>query len=321
MSKYNIDLDYEIRDIDITGEELKEIKAEANKIITEYKESKENLAVAYLKKVQCLRKLGAGYRVGFIFYEDMGMIHLYDEMGIFIDDKDIKLLLNMALNLSPDMPEVLMQLGLLKDSWSSIETDKDEAKNLFSMAIQLKPDYAAAFNSRAMLFHEKPFDLENKNNFEKDKINFRNAVADLTEAIRIRPFDALYHLNRATFHSKLGEHKEAIEDFSNAINYASDILKEQLKTNVLIYNLRGKGYTELKDFDKAIEDFSETLRLEPDYNNDALLLRGKAYYLACEKDKAKADFEEYLNRKHKDADTAARDKISKLIGVMPEDVL
>jgi tetratricopeptide (TPR) repeat protein len=117
----------------------------------------------------------------------------------------------------------------------------------------------------------------------------------------------------------LGESKEAIEDYSSAINYASDVLKEQLKTNVLIFNLRGKEYTELEDFDKAIEDFSETLRLNLDDDN-TLLLRGKVYYLAGEKDKAKADFEEYINRKRKDADTSARDEISELIGVMPEDI-
>jgi len=57
MSKYNTDLDYVILDIDISKEELKEIMAEADKIISENKESKENLAVAYLKKAQCLRML------------------------------------------------------------------------------------------------------------------------------------------------------------------------------------------------------------------------------------------------------------------------
>ena len=59
MSKYNVDLDYVIIGIDISWDELKEIEAEADKIISENKESNENLAVAYLKKVQCIRKLGS----------------------------------------------------------------------------------------------------------------------------------------------------------------------------------------------------------------------------------------------------------------------
>jgi serine/threonine-protein kinase len=161
--------------------------------------------------------------------------------------------------------------------------------------------------------------MESKANSVKDKINFRNAITDLTEAIRLRPFDALYHLNRGVFHSILGEHKEAVEDFSSAINFASDVLKNKLKTSVLINNLRGKEYTELKEYDKAIEDFSETLRLSPN-NDDTLLMRGRAYYYSGEKDKTKAVFEEYLNRNCKAADTASREKIYQLTGLKPEDI-
>ena len=44
MSKYNIDLDYVMFKIDISRNELKEIMAEADKIISENKESNENMA-------------------------------------------------------------------------------------------------------------------------------------------------------------------------------------------------------------------------------------------------------------------------------------
>jgi len=73
MSKYNTDLDYAILGIDISEEELEEIKAEADKIISENKESRENLAVAYLKKAQCWRKLETGVTGGFILYEYIGL--------------------------------------------------------------------------------------------------------------------------------------------------------------------------------------------------------------------------------------------------------
>ena len=198
------------------------------------------------------------------------------------------------------------------------------------MAIQIKPDYAAAFNNRAMCFrslnevyltdNQEEKDKFEKDQFEKNKGKFKNAVADLTEAIKIRPFDAVYYLNRATFHSRLGEYKEAVEDYSSAIKYASGALKERLNTEVMILNLRGKEYTELKEYGKAIEDFSETLNLKP-HDNETLLLRGKAYYLAGEKDKAKADIQEYLNRKHKETDIAGRKKIHELTGIKLEDIL
>jgi tetratricopeptide (TPR) repeat protein len=192
-----------------------------------------------------------------------------------------------------------------------------------------------------MTFYHKYFDPEGIDNPEKDKRNNRNAISDLTEAIRIRPFDALYYLNRGVFHSRLEEHKEAIEDFLSALNYASDKLKEQFKTDVLIFNLRGKDYLELKDYEKAIEDFSESLRLmnrnlEPKENDkatedfskshslkryaDTLILRGKALFLASAKDKANDDFKEFLKIKQELSDDECCDEINHLIGVKLEDI-
>ena len=57
MSKYDLDLDYAIPNIDISKEELNEIIAEADGIIAENSTNPEKLAVAYLKKGQCLQKL------------------------------------------------------------------------------------------------------------------------------------------------------------------------------------------------------------------------------------------------------------------------
>jgi tetratricopeptide (TPR) repeat protein len=318
MSKYNTDLDYVILDIDISREELKEIMAEADKIISENKESKENLAVAYLKKAQCIRKLYSGKTPETIFY---------DQMGMFSEErKYIKEFLFKALKLLPDMPEALMQLGLLNAHFPfGGKKFREKAIKFFSMAIQLKPNYAAAFNNRAMnfydLFYEHQFLIKNKKYIEKSKNNFRIAVTDLTEAIRIRPFDAVYYVNRGIFYSNLEEYKEAVEDFSNAIHYASDALKDGLlKEGILIFTLRGKAYTELKDYNKAINDFSESFHLKQDHDK-TLLLRGKAYFLAGEKEKAKADITEYLSRKRKTADDASRNEIIRIIGVTPKEYI
>jgi tetratricopeptide (TPR) repeat protein len=349
MSKYNTDLDYVIPEIDISWDELSEIKAEADKIISESKESIKNLAMAYLKRAQIKRKGAGGQTCGYIFYEDPAC-----RFFIAKDKKEFKKLIEKAMELIPDMPEALMQLGLFNAPEWSIG-DYNKAIKFYNRAIQLKPDYAAAFNNRAMLFYQSGFfDDENDKAKEKTKINIRNAVADLTEAIKIRPFDAVYYLNRGVFHSRLGEHKEAIEDFSNAIKYASDALRDRLYTEVLILNLRGKEYTELKDYDKAIDDFSETLHLKQEYDDayltrkkeimelkdddklvdefyeslrsfsnhdETLLLRGKSYYLAGEKDKAKADIEEYLNRQRIVTDENNRNEIIRITGIKPEDIL
>jgi len=329
MSKYDTDLDYVIFDIDISREELEEIKAEADKIISENKKKKKDeetrkiLSLAYLKKAQCRRRLESGLTCNVILYENIGF-------GVFRKEKkSIKKILKKALELSHNMPEALMQLGIINvyDFYDHIDY---KAISFLSMAIQIKPDYAAALNNRAMCFrslarhcfsgNQEEKDKFEKEEFEKNKDKFKSAVDDLTEAIRIRPFDAVYYLNRGVFNSKLKEHKEAVEDFSNAINYASDKKKEPLKKDEKIFNLRGKEYTELKEYDKAIEDFSETLNLIPHYD-DTLLLRAKAYYLAGEKEKAKADIEEYLNRKRKTADDNNRREIINYTGITLEDIL
>jgi len=342
MSKYNTDLDYVILrfnySIGVSYEELKEIEAEADKIILENKESKENLAIAHLKKAQIMIKQTGGQTCGFIFYYETGCRFLSPK------EKEIKKHLEKAMELIPNMPEALMQLGLLYNSGWSEKNSK--AINFVSKAIQIKPDYAAALNNRAMLFYRYGFcDFkDDKEKLEKTKSHYKNAVADLTEAIKIRPFDAIFHLNRGVFHSRLGEHKEAVEDFSNALNNASDILKEKLISEVKIFNLRGKEYTEIKEYNKAIDDFTESLRLiEKDddksrkryeenmeqidmdraYSDffETILLRGKAYYLAGEIDKAKADIQGYINRKHEAVDANNRSEINRIVGVMPEKIL
>jgi tetratricopeptide (TPR) repeat protein len=295
---------------DISKEELNEIIAEADKIISENKENPKEIAVAYLKKAQCLQKLE---QCNVFLMNDLGsqIPQVSGFCGGFIigiDDKkvqpQIKGLLEKALELSPDMPEALMRLGTTYKNLTNEEGHIDKAMDLLTRAIQLKPDYAAALNNRSTIIDKS-----------SGEDNIKKAIADLTEAIRIRSFDATYYGNRAADYSALGMHEKAVEDFSNAIKYGSDAFKKTQN----IFLVRAEEYMKLENYGKAIDDFSESLRLKPD-RNDILLLRGKAYYLAGEKDKAKADFDEYLNRKRNLADDASRAEISKHIGVIPEDI-
>ncbi|GHV17194.1 hypothetical protein FACS189493_4380 [Spirochaetia bacterium] len=56
MSKYNLDIPSLERGVDITDEEISEIIAEADRIITENKEKPGKIAEACFKKSQCLQK-------------------------------------------------------------------------------------------------------------------------------------------------------------------------------------------------------------------------------------------------------------------------
>jgi tetratricopeptide (TPR) repeat protein len=167
------------------------------------------------------------------------------------------------------------------------EGNIDKAIDMYTKAIQLKSDYAAAHNNLGILYGSESYSRAKNGN-----LDFEKAISEYTEAIRIRPFDAVYYINRGGCYSRLKDHVKAIDDFSNAIQYGSD----EFKRKTLIFHLRGQEYTEIKEYEKAIADFSESFRLGPVYNKSQLM-RGFAYLNAGKKDKAKADFDKYLRNK------------------------
>jgi tetratricopeptide (TPR) repeat protein len=214
MSKYDLDFDYAIPKIDISAEELNEIIAEADSIIADNNTSPEKLAVAYLKKAQCLQKIRPD-------------IENFKETQC-----QVKEIIEKVMKLSTNMPEALMQMG----KWYYINGNFNEAINMYTMAIKLKPDYAAAFNNRSIAY---------------SSTELIKAIADSTEAIRIRPFDAIYYFNRGKKYSALGEHEKAIADFSESIRLRPD------QTQTLL--LRGLSYLSTGNEDKAKMDFDEVL--------------------------------------------------------------
>ena len=171
MSKYNLDLDYVTPLIDISEEELNEIITEADKIIQENKESPENLAIAYLKKAQCQQKLEEyreleEYKHGWKYNCRMDQL----DGLLTICDNDMhestKNLLDFekALELSPNMPEALMQKGKYIGSRCD-EESVNKALDMYTTAIQLKRDYAAAYNNRGLLNDMECFFWQPRNSF------------------------------------------------------------------------------------------------------------------------------------------------------------
>jgi tetratricopeptide (TPR) repeat protein len=146
MKKYDIDLDYVIRDVDITEDELVEIIREANTIIKNNKDNAEALACAYLKRAQCI------------------------QISSCMRMERSKRSLEKALKLCPDMPEALLTAGKLYSYEDPIGKNnyKDEALAYFNKALEINPDYAAAYYERADLY---PYRDEKR-------------LADYNEAIR-----------------------------------------------------------------------------------------------------------------------------------------
>lgn len=133
-------------------------------------------------------------------------------------------------------------------------TDIQKVIEYLDKAINLKPDYAEAFNNRGIAFYELG--------------QHSRAIDDYNESIRIKPQRAESFNNRGTAYAGLGEHKRSIEDYNQAI---------QLKPKYPeAYNNRGTAYMSLKQYQQAVDDYTEAIRLKPDHV-DLYQNRGMAY--------------------------------------------
>jgi len=129
-----------------------------------------------------------------------------------------------------------------------------------------------------------------------DKENYKQAIADFTEAIRLKPSSAGAYSRRAASYFCRGDNDLAISDYSKAIElgpgdeYSSDDYKN-----------RGVLYASKDQIDKAMADFNKAVSLDPD-NCGAYFARGCGYATVGEYSKAKADFEEALRKNPMDPD-------------------
>jgi len=114
---------------------------------------------------------------------------------------------------------------------------------------------------------------------------FDQAIADCNEAIRIKPDLAEAYKNRANPHNQLKQYEDAIADCNEAIrlnpNYAE------------AYANRANSYVGLKQYDKGIADCDEAIRLKPELYQ-AYDIRADAYEYQGQYDKAIADLNEVI---------------------------
>ena len=143
-----------------------------------------------------------------------------------------------------------------------------KAEDAFSEAIKIDADYGDAFLKRCYARYK----LE----------QFRDAVADCTEAFRLDPKSAeAYYLRGVIRSESLGDNRKAVSDFDQAIvldpKYASAYLK------------RGNARFRLGDQKGGLNDYSRAISLDPSAG-DAYYNRGIARYNTGDKDGAANDF-------------------------------
>jgi serine/threonine protein kinase/Flp pilus assembly protein TadD len=129
------------------------------------------------------------------------------------------------------------------DKAHSCEKKKDYkcAISNYSKAIELNPDFHAAYNNRGNAYSKRG--------------NYDQAIKDYTKAIELKPDDARIYNNRGTSYDDKKDYDQAIKDFKKAVELNSDYAEA--------YNNRGFSYKNKKDYDAAIVDYQKALEIDP----------------------------------------------------------
>lgn len=140
----------------------------------------------------------------------------------------------------------------------------------YTMAIELDPEFADAYNNRGVAYQALG--------------DYEAAIEDYTRAIEANPEYAIAYRNRGLAYLDLGDDDAAIEDFSAAIeidpNYAD------------AYYSRAYVYLQTDQYELAIEDYTRVIELIPGVAT-YFLSRGFTYELNGDAEESAADYYEY----------------------------
>lgn len=178
----------------------------------------------------------------------------------------------VALEQLPESRGILLNKALAEEELK----DYDNAQATYDALLRYYPRYDNGYVGRARLYMAKGdtiaalADVEkalqiNKNNTNayvlradvaiNSERNFKNALADMDEAIRLQPQYAGFFVNRAFLRYKLDDYFGAMADYDYAIQLDP--------VNLAALFNRGMLRSEVQDFNKAIDDFSQVLQLDP----------------------------------------------------------
>ena len=176
-----------------------------------------------------------------------------------------------AIELNPDFAAAFHSRAY---AYYSID-DYDHAIADYTKAIQLNPDFAAAFHSRANAYYEVA--------------DYPRAIADYTQAIQLNPDSPYSYLGRGAAYGKMGNRTLADDDYVMA-GFLEDGSVEDLAES--FYN---RGLNDLDSpsgnvrYDRAIAHFTKAVELNPDFAA-AFHSRANAYYEVADYPRAIADY-------------------------------
>lgn len=114
---------------------------------------------------------------------------------------------------------------------------------------------------------------------------YNEAIADWTEAIRLKPDDAHAYVNRGLAYFQIGDYDRTLVDCDKSIQLNSDF--------ALAYFVRGRAYYNKGEHNRALVDYDASIYLDPTYTR-AYFYRGLAYLNKGDYDRAIVDYDRAL---------------------------
>ena len=181
-----------------------------------------------------------------------------------------------AMDLSPNFAAAYNNLGMVYGK----KSDYAQAIEMLDKAIELNPNYADAYSNRGIVSSLKG--------------DYAHAIEMLDKAIELNPNHADAYSNRGIANLKRGNYISAIVDLDKAI--------ELNPNHADAYNNRGVIYNNKGEVDLAIADCTKAIELNPNHA-DAYYNRSLAYHKKGEFARAIKDCERTieLNPNHADA--------------------
>jgi tetratricopeptide (TPR) repeat protein len=175
-----------------------------------------------------------------------------------------------ALWTAPIFAQSRSQLGpLCTTDTTPADQQIDACNKIIALKVFSGPQLANVYFWRAVGWNKKG--------------NYPQVIVDTTEALRLKPDQALYNLRGSAYFDK-GEYDIAIADFNDALRSGPP--------NGSIYHNRGNAFRGKGDYAKAIADYDSANRLSP--NAYSLLNRGLSKQALGDLDGALADINEAI---------------------------
>ncbi|UZR93819.1 tetratricopeptide repeat protein [Chondrinema litorale] len=191
---------------------------------------------------------------------------------------------NLGISKYPNEPVLYVLKGELFTKYNRKLTMDPEVYNnaleQYNLALEIDSTYAPAYNSRGLLnvFHQK-FDLAisdftNVLKYAEDDAeiqfnvfmarggaksyskDYKGAIADYNEAIKIRPNSAGIYINLGAIHANLKDYKKAEKNYQKALEIEPE--------NGYALNNFGMFYIRQKNYNKAVEILQQAIKITSD---------------------------------------------------------